>query len=150
MNLYRTFRLTLPVVLIALSLGCSNAIRIPLNGEPLSNNLSTIIVWMDQKPMLINKDVPIYIDGIVVGIVSAKKPLKATVEPGNHRMWGSLANVIDRAIDINLEPGHVHYYRVFLKCGMWVCSIYTSPTAASPYYESVIHKLHDKPDDSSL
>ncbi len=127
-----------------LIVGCTNAIRIPLDGSPLSNNQSTVIVWMDQKPMLINEDVAIFVDGIEVGKISAKLPLKFATSPGHHRIYGSLPGpIIDRAIEIDLKPGEVYFYRTYTKLGMWVGSVYMSPTEPSTYYDSVVHKLHD-------
>ena len=127
-----------------LIVGCTNAIRIPLDGIPLSNSQSTVIVWMDQRPVLINQDVPIFVDGSEVGKISAKVPLKFATSPGHHRIYGSISGfVIDRAIEIDLKPGEVSFYRTYAQCGMWVCSVYTSPTEPSTYYDSVIHKLHD-------
>jgi len=126
-----------------LIVGCTSAIRIPLDGAPLSNNLSTVIIWMDQKPRLINQDVNIFIDGSEVGKISAKVPLKISVNPGHHRIHGSISGLIDRAIEIELKPGKVSFYRTYIKWGMWAGSVYTTHTEPSAYYDSVIHKLHD-------
>jgi hypothetical protein len=128
-----------------LIVGCTNAIRIPLDGTSLSNTQSTVIVWMDQKPTLINQDVLIFVDGSEVGTISAKVPLKFAINPGNHRIYGSVQHplFIRRQIEIDLKPGEVSFYRTYVQCGMWVCSVYTSPTEPSTYYDSVIHKLHD-------
>lgn len=126
-----------------LIVGCTNAIRIPLDGTPLSNNQSTVIIWMDQKPLLINHDVLISVDGNEIGTLTAKLPLKFAISPGHHRLYGSVPLAIRRQIEIDLKPGEVYFYRTYIECGMWVCSIYTSPTEPSTYYDSVIHKLHD-------
>ena len=129
-----------------LIVGCTNAIpiRIPLDGTPLSNNQSTVIVWMDQKPWLINAPVLIFVDGSEVGTISAKVPLKFAINPGHHRIYGSVGFLfIRRQIEIDLKPGEVYFYRTYAQCGMWVCSIYTLPTEPSTYYDTVIHKLHD-------
>lgn len=132
------------LILLSSLQGCTENIRIPLDYTPLSSDQSTIVVWMDQKPMLFNQDVPILIDGIEVGILGAKKPLKITTSPGEHIIYGSLEGmVIDRELKINLKPGEVSFYRVYLKCGMWVCSVYTASTLASTHYDSVIHIIHD-------
>lgn len=140
MNIERTVALTGLVLLIC---GCTNAIRIPLDGVPLSDKQSTVIVWMDQKPMLINEDVPIFVDGNEAGTILAKVPLKIATAPGHHRIHGALPFIIRREIEIDLKPGEVSFFRSYLKCGMWVCSLYTLPTEPSTYYDSRIHKLHD-------
>jgi len=98
---------------------------------------------MDQKPMLINQDVLIFVDGNEVGTLTAKLPLKFAISPGHHRIYGSVPLANRRQIKIDLKPGEVSFYRTYAQCGMWVCSIYTSPTEPSTYYDSVIHKLHD-------
>ena len=128
-----------------LIVGCTNAIRIRFDGTPFSNNQATVIVWMDQNPMLINQDVLIFVDGSEVGTISAKVPLKFAINPGNHRIYGSVQQhlFIRRQIEIDLKPGEVYFYRTYAQCGIWVCSIYTLPSEPSTYYDSVIHKLHD-------
>jgi hypothetical protein len=132
------------IVLVTLLIGCTTAIHIPLDGTPLSATKATVIVWLDQKPMLVNGDVPIILDGIEMGRVKAKKPLKFTASPGKHKIYGSLSFIIDRALDVEFKPGEVYYYRVWLKAGWWVSSIYISSTTKAPFYDSVIHKLHDE------
>lgn len=103
-----------------------------------------MIVWMDQKAMLINQDVPIFIDGAEVGKISAKTPLKVEASPGHHKIYGSIGGlVIDRVLEIDLHAGQASYFRAYLKCGTWVCSIYLESTAPTSFYESVVHKLHD-------
>ena len=130
-----------------LIVGCTNAIliRIPLDGTPLSNNQSTVIVWMDQKPMLIEGEVLIFVDGNEIGTISPRVPLKFAINPGHHRIYGSMRSFlfIRRQIEIDLKPGEVYFYRTYVQCGMWVCSIYTLPTEPSTYYDSVTHKLYD-------
>ena len=129
---------------LLLLVGCTHAIRIPLDGTPLSKDQSTVVIWMDQKPMLINEDVPLFFDSRRVGKVSAKVPLKFQTNPGRHTIYASLSGIIiDRIIEVDLKPGEVTFYRTYVQCGMWVCSVYTSPTKPSPYYDSVIHKFHD-------
>lgn len=94
--------------------------------------------------MLFNDDVPMFLDRNQVGIVGAKKPLKFLASPGEHKMYASQGGfIIDRELKINLKPGEVSFYRIYLKCGMWVCSVYTEPTSPSTHYDSVIHKFHD-------
>ena len=94
---------------------------------------------------MVNKRAPvlIFVDGNEVGTLTAKLPLKFLTSPGQHRIYGSVPLAIRRQIEIDLKPGEVSFYRTFIQCGMWVCSIYTSPTEPSTYYDSVIHKLHD-------
>ena len=92
--------------------GCTNAIRIPLDGTSLSNTQSTVIVWMDQKPMLINHDVLIFVDGNEVGTLTAKLPLKFAISPGHHRIYGSVPLAIRRQIEIDLKPGEVSFYEL--------------------------------------
>lgn len=131
-------------MLISFLQGCTNKINIPLDATPLSSDQSTIVVWMDQKPMLINQDVPMFMDGNEVGTVGAKKPLKFSVTPGEHKMYASLDGpIIDRELKIITKPGEVNFYRVYLKCGMWVCSVYTASTPKSTHYDSIIHKRLD-------
>lgn len=124
--------------------GCTNNIRVPLDPLPLSSTDSTIIVWMDQKPILINDDsIPILIDGVEVGSIGAKRPLKIKVTPGHHKLYASMFGLIDRAIEVDLSPGRVYFYRTYVKIGMWVSSVYTTRIGASTYYDSVIHKFRD-------
>ena len=101
-----------------LIVGCTNAIRIPLDGTSLPNTQSTVIVWMDQKPWLINAPVLIFVDGNEVGTISAKVPLKFAINPGHHRIYGSVYFFIRRQIEIDLKPGEVYFYRTYQQCGM--------------------------------
>jgi len=128
------------LVLLLLSLvGCgTTAIRIPLDVTPLSSNHATVIVWMDQKPQLINDDVRIFVDGVEVGTITAKEPLKFEAAPGAHKIYGQLSFGIRRQIDITLKPGEVSFYRVYVKHGMWIFSVYLVPAEPSTHYDSVI------------
>jgi hypothetical protein len=133
------------IAIILLLNACTNDIHIPLDGTPLSSTMATVIVWLDQKPLLVNGDVPIMLDGTEMGKVKAKKPLKFTANPGKHKIYGSLPTlIVDRALDVEFKPGEVYYYRVWLKAGWWVSSIYISPTTKAPFYDSVIHKFRDE------
>jgi hypothetical protein len=133
------------IAIVLLLNACTNDIHIPLDGTPLSATEATVIVWLDQKPMLINSDVPIFVDGIEMGRIKAKKPLKFTTSPGKHRIYGSLPSlIIRRALDVEFKASEVYYYRVWFKAGWWVSSIYISPATKAPFYDSVIHKLRDE------
>ena len=95
--------------------------------------------------MLIEGEVLIFVDGNEIGTISPRVPLKFAINPGHHRIYGSMRSFlfIRRQIEIDLKPGEVYFYRTYVQCGMWVCSIYTLPTEPSTYYDSVTHKLHD-------
>jgi hypothetical protein len=133
------------IILAVLLIGCTTDIHIPLDGTPLSATEATVIVWLDQKPLLINEDVPLMLDGTEMGRVKAKKPLKFTANPGKHKIYGSLPLlIIDRALDVEFKAGEVYYYRLWGKAGWWVSSIYITPAEKAPFYDSVIHKLRDE------
>lgn len=125
--------------------GCTNAIHIPLDATSLSKDDATVVVWMDQKLQLINEDVSIYVDDTEVGTISAKVPLKVSVPPGHHRIYGSahFFMIIRRETEVDLKPGEVSFFRTYLQHGPWTTSLYTVPTEPAPYYDSVIHSLHD-------
>lgn len=110
----------------------------------MSSSQSTIIVWMDQKPMLINQDVPIFVDSAEVGKIAAKTPLKFEASPGHHKIYASIGGfVIDRVLEVDFQAGQASYFRAYVKCGMWVCSVYLATTEPSAFYDSVVHQFHD-------
>ncbi len=94
--------------------------------------------------MLINDELPVFVDKTNVGTISAKIPIRVKVQPGRHSIYASLPlNIIDRPYEFDIKAGEVLFFRVYFEAGFWVHSIYTVPTAPADHYESVIHILHD-------
>ena len=105
-----------------LIVGCTNAIRIPLDGTSLSNTpIQRLLVCMDHKLTLIKRDVLTYLLMQNVGWHNLSKGSAKSllINPGKLIVFTDLYTIpsfIRRQIEIDLKPGEVYFYRTYVQC----------------------------------
>jgi len=129
----------LPLLILAVLLsGCGTKIIIPIDDTQLNEDEATVIIYheqgfSDEFTVLLDKTTP-------VGIVTAERPLKFSVAPGEHELHTEIAMVIDRVTKMNFYAGKTYFFKIWLDLGMWVHSIRISPAVAIKEYLVVSHR----------
>lgn len=117
--------------------GCGRLITVPIDQKSLSEDKSTLIVYHEQG---FTDKFKVFIDRQFIGQVTSEKPLKITVEPGQHDLYVELAMVIDRITTQTFEKGKTYYMKIWLDMGVWVSSIRIDPSNKIDTYTVRSHK----------
>lgn len=128
--------ITLIFLLLSLS-GCGKMITVPLDTTLLSEEEATIIIFHDQG---FTDEFKIFLDKKQIGIVTSEKPLKFSVEPGEHELYTEVAVAIDRITKQMYEAGKTYYMRLWLDIGFFVSSIRIDPIEKKESYKVRSHK----------
>ena len=86
-------------------------ITVPIDQTPLSESKATVIIFHDQGFI---DDFKVFLDREQIGIVTAKKPLKFSVTPGEHEMHSEVTGLVDRVTKQLFEEGKTYYMRLWL------------------------------------
>ncbi|MEZ9020203.1 hypothetical protein AB6E79_25170 [Vibrio lentus] len=131
MDIIRSF---LIFILAAVINGCSSSslITVPLDSSLLKEDEATIIIFHEQGMV---DDFSLYIDRQPVGLVTSEKPLKLSVKPGIHEVYGEIPLLIRRATTQEYKSNEIYYMRLWVDFGMWVSSVRVEPTFKREEYE---------------
>jgi hypothetical protein len=105
---------------------------VPLDSSLIKKDEATIIIFHEQGMV---DDFSLYIDRQPVGVVTSEKPLKLSVEPGIHEMYGEIPLLIRRVTTQEYKANEIYYMRLWVDFGMWVSSVRVEPTFKREKYE---------------
>jgi hypothetical protein len=126
------------IILALLVTACGRDIVVPIDPSPIAADKATIIIYHDQG---FTDEFKIFLDkNKVVGTVTAEKPLKFSVHPGEHQLHTEVDMVVDRVHKQIYEPGKVYFMKLWLDIGMWVSSIRITPASPIAQYKTVTHR----------
>jgi len=124
--------LTLTLLIIFLS-GCGTIISVPLDDTVINKQETTIIIYHQQG---YSNEFNLFMDKEIVGVVTSKEPLKISVPPGEHSFHTGLPIFIDRVTKKHLLPNKIYYFIIWIEHGMWVSSVWVTPTHKVESYET--------------
>jgi hypothetical protein len=105
--------------------GCGSLVTVPIDQKLLSQDKATMIVYHDQG---FSDDFRVFIDHQFIGQVTSEKPLKITVEPGQHDLYVELPMAIDRVTTQTFKKGKAYYMKIWIDMGLWVSSVRIDPS----------------------
>ena len=89
--------------------GCGSLVTVPIDQKLLSQDKATMIVYHDQG---FSDDFRVFIDHQFIGQVTSEKPLKITVEPGQHDLYvelpmGHIALIVFKLCSFKFYVSHL-------------------------------------------